>query len=132
DEQRPGVARCPSRDELAERLGGLLDVELDREDVFVLRGDTAGLHALANASARLRDDAEIDKCLVCAADSWIDARALTWLGERRRSMTPGEAGAALWLSRSPEGPLAVRLLGSGVASAVGASRGPMALNLVRA
>ncbi len=132
DARRPGAARCPSRGDVVERLGPLLDIELDRDDVHVMRGDTAGMRALVLASARLREDTGVDKCLVCAADSWIDAQALTWLGSRRRSMTPGEAGVALWLSRAPEGSLAVRLLGSGVSSAADSCGGPMALALMRA
>lgn len=115
DERRPGAPRWLGARELARRLEGILGVKLDVEDVKILRGDTAGLRALAAAHTRLKWDSDVSVCLVCAADSWINVRALRWLGPRRREITPGEAGVALWLRREPHGSCATRVLGGGVA-----------------
>lgn len=132
DERRPGSPRTFTDPELRRLLQRVLDVELDAEDIQTLRGDTAGLRALAVAGTRLRQDPDISACLVCAADSWIDARALRWLGPRRREITPGEAGVALWLSREPLGRCAVPLLGSGVALCSPATEGPLVGAMVNA
>ena len=84
-------------------------------------GKTGIFDALSAARDLVRDR----DCIILAADSLINARALRWLEEHRRLKTesnsdgviPGEAAAALWVASAHEGrPSLAHIDGIGFAS----------------
>lgn len=111
---------------LADLFGTWLRTTVDPEQVRCLTGETAGARALVVAARRMREDLGLDACLVAAADSWLTTDALRWLALRcpiRREvgdegLAPSEAGAAVWLVRSPY-MAAVELVGTGAAATGG-------------
>lgn len=88
----------------------------------VVKGNTAGFRAL-RVARRLMQEGDIRACLICAADSFINARSLLWLDQHWRLKTeensdgviPGEAAAAMLVTPEPTGS-ALRLRGVGFAT----------------
>lgn len=76
----------------------------------IAKGHTAGFRAM-RAARRLLQDREIPACLVCGVDSFLNARSLQWLNRQWRLKTeensdgviPGEAAAAVLVTRTPVG-----------------------------
>lgn len=83
-------------------------------------GHTAAFEALA-AARQLLDDPRIPSCLVCAVDSFINARTLLWLDRNFRLKTPanrdgvipGEASTAVLLRKRPSTDGATEIAGLG-------------------
>lgn len=88
----------------------------------VVKGNTSGFRAL-RVARRLMQEGDIQACLICAADSFINARSLHWLDRHWRLKTeensdgviPGEAAAALLVTPEPAGS-ALRIRGVGFAT----------------
>jgi 3-oxoacyl-[acyl-carrier-protein] synthase-1 len=122
---RPGAPPPPEASALADCIGSRLGLPLTATQVHLVTGATAGAEALAVARDRMRDDPELDACLVAAADSWLTTDAMRWALSRRPlrhgvygdGMIPAEAGAAVWLARHA-GSSAARLVGVGRAPSV--------------
>jgi 3-oxoacyl-[acyl-carrier-protein] synthase-1 len=83
-------------------------------------GHTAGLEGL-RAARELLQLGKVSACIVCAADSFVNAASLQWLDRHLRLKTPensdgvipGEAGAAVLVTASPPAGPAVRVRGLG-------------------
>lgn len=73
------------------------------------KGHTAGFEGLRLARDLLSQDPDIPGCIVCGADSYINASSLLWLEQQWRlkkedhsdGVIPGEAGAAVYVQRQP-------------------------------
>lgn len=74
----------------------------------IATGHTAGFRAL-RVARQLFQNPDIPACLLCGADSYINASSLSWLNQNWRLKTeensdgliPGEAGGAILVSKSP-------------------------------
>lgn len=86
------------------------------------QGHTSCFRALSLAKEYFRDE-RLEGCVVCAVDSYINAKSLLWLDHAWRLKTqgnsdgviPGEAAAAIWLSPRVKGKCArvSRIVGVG-------------------
>lgn len=86
--------------------------------IRVFLGDCAGAQCMAAAVEMLRDDKDLDGCLVAASDVKTHARTAAGHPVLAAMDLPadyaiGDAAAALWLLRAPEGSAEVRLRSMG-------------------
>lgn len=121
--ERPGAPADNQRlaqavvDQAHERLGMRFHPALSR--VFA-GGHTAAFRALAHARA-LMARGQVPACLVCAADSLLNAATLQWLSAndrlktdlQRDGLSPGEAAVAALLEPQPREEGCVEVLGLG-------------------
>ena len=119
---RPGVDPTLAETiigDVQEKLGLRFHPELSRA---IPKGHTAGFEALRVVTELVRSH-PVSSFLVCGVDSYLNARSLLWLDEHWRLKTeensdgviPGEAAAAVLISRTlvDENQSAVRLAGLG-------------------
>ena len=119
---RPGVNPAVAEtilDAVQEKLGLQFHPELSQT---ISKGHTAGFEAL-RVMTQLVHDHSLTTFLICGVDSYLNARSLLWLDEHYRLKTeensdgviPGEAAAAVLVSRRPldEDKPAVRIAGLG-------------------
>lgn len=114
---------------LAQHVVGALERELGigfhpERSGAIAKGHVSGFRAL-RVARRLLQDSDIDACLICAVDSYLNASSLNWLDKSWRLKTednsdgviPGEAAAAVAVSRRPlaEGQFGAAVRGLGFA-----------------
>ncbi len=119
EEDRPG--RFAGLDEtLLPDLARRLEISAHPSSQVICEGRIGGVHALVRADGLLR--AGSPACLVVGVDTLLVARTLESLHDNRRLLTakhsngliPGEAGAALLVTRPGEGDNAQSVLCTGV------------------
>lgn len=107
ERERPGAVAALGAS-LIQRIEDELQVRFHRALSRVIpKGHTGGFECLA-AARELLQDADIPGCLVCAADTYLNARSLLWLDRAWRlkrqnhsnGVIPGEAAAAIYVTRT--------------------------------
>jgi len=91
---------------LRDELQTILNVSLSAPFLVFYEGK-AGVFRALDKARQLLQDRSTSACVVAAADSFINAKALDWLERHDKLKTeaqsdgviPGEAAAALWVSR---------------------------------
>jgi 3-oxoacyl-[acyl-carrier-protein] synthase I len=103
DPARPGSGGSELAASVLRRVEEASGVQFDRSHSRVFAsGHTAAFEALREARAML-GRSEVSACVVCGADSYVNAATLLWLDQHYRLKTPanrdgvipGEAGAAV-------------------------------------
>lgn len=105
--------------EVEARLGVVFHPDYSR---VIARSHTAGFDGLLLSRKLMRRFPEIESCIVCAVDSYINPQSLLWLDEHWRlknkmnsdGVIPGEAAAAMLVSRNPPTTQAVGVEVSGL------------------
>lgn len=121
--ERPGSGGSDLVGSVARRVQDVLGVRFDPGHSRAFpSGHTAAFEALREARAILMRG-HVSACVVCAADSYINAATLLWLDQHDRLKTPanrdgvipGEAGAAVMVQLERVAGAAAEVIGLGFA-----------------